>query len=303
MTFAGCPVPETTLAAWQRHWTPPTQPFFVSDALVQHLPPWPRFTRGEFQRSGVPLSLHDTFKTYDVAEAPWVVWLTHGAFYSLEHTERLELLTEQRRFGRAGVIHLDEVTFDPARLEALTTGGLFVWWPQLWDLLDASEREGILRSFVETDRLPCRRGEIASSYWNRITTCLPGARNLAGSFLPESGGNCLGTVIAAFGAPAVAERWVHPEPFERWLGQFSRSDSAHESPALGQVLVWRDEHGRVQHAAVGLGEGFVLHKEAQGWYAPRQVSGLGETLARWQDDGRLSVYEPKARATPETLSL
>ncbi len=196
LTFAGCPVPKATLAAWKRHWSPPSQPFFISDALARRLPPWPRFTRKEFQQSGVPLSLHDTFATYDVTETPWVIWLTYGAFYSLGESERLELLTEQRGFGRGGVVHLGDVAdqLDTTRLSALTADGLFVWWPHLWNLLHASEQNRVLRTFVETDRLFCRRGELSLESWQRVASSLPGARELAGSFLPESGGNCLATV-------------------------------------------------------------------------------------------------------------
>jgi hypothetical protein len=304
VTFAGCPIEPALFAAWERHWAPQAQPFFVSDALVQRLPAWPRFTRREFRQSGVPLSLHDTFTTYNVADdAPWVVWLTYGVFSKLGHTERADLLREQRLFGRAGVVHLNEVAdqVDTTTVATLTTDGFFVWWPQFWKLLREAERYGVLKAFVETDRLPCRRSELGPDDWQRIATCLPGARDLAGSFLPESGGNCLATVMAAFGAPAVAERWVHPEPFERWLGRFTLlSERSARTPLeradLGHVWVWRDENARIQHAAVGLGSGLVLHKKAQGWYAPRQVSRLAGASARWQGSGRLSVYEPAKKA-------
>lgn len=74
VTFAGCPVTPDLFAAWERHWAPRAQPFFISDALARRLPPWPRFTRREFRESGAPLSLHDTFTMYNVAEdPPWVV--------------------------------------------------------------------------------------------------------------------------------------------------------------------------------------------------------------------------------------
>lgn len=227
MTFAGCPLDSTTFAAWQRHWAPHAQPFFVSDALAQRLPAWPRFTRREFHESGVPLSLHDTFTTYNVAPDPlWVMWLTFEAFICLEQAGQLDLLREQRDFGRAGVVHLDEVAdqlepHDLSALAALAPDGYFVWWPRLWELLPVAGRQRVLRRFVETDRLPCRYHELTPDHWNRIAALLPGARDLAGSFLPESGGNCLATVMATFGAPAVAERWVHPEPFERWLERFT----------------------------------------------------------------------------------
>lgn len=298
--FAGCPVSPTLVAAWQHHWAPPAQPFFVSDALLRRLPSWPRFTRREFHHSGVPLSLHDTFATYAVREdPPWVMWLTYEAFASLGHAERFELLREQRIFGRAGVVHLDDVAdrVDITKVAELVTEGYFVWWPQLWELLEEIEQYDILRTFVETDRLPCRRSALSSRHWHLVATYLPGAPELAGSFLSQSGGNCLATVMAAFGAPAVAERWVHPEPFERWLGRFSPlserlAQASLEAADVGLVIVWRDENTRIQHAAVTLGAGFVLHKEAQGWYAPRQVVGLEDALARWQDSGRLNVYGP-----------
>lgn len=110
VAFAGCPVDPALSAAWERHWAPQAQPFFISDSLAQRLPAWPRFTCQEFSRSGVSLSLHDTFTTYNVVnDPPWVVWLTYEAFASLGHAERFKLLQEQRLLGRAGVVYVDEV--------------------------------------------------------------------------------------------------------------------------------------------------------------------------------------------------
>lgn len=138
-------------------------------------------------------------------------------FSDLGHPERADLLREQSIFGRAGVVHLDEIVnqTDFTKVSVSTTDGYFVWWPQLWEQLQRAEKCRVLGAFIETDRLPCRRDELAASAWDGVAHHLPGARALAGSSLPESGGNCLGTVMAAFRAPAVAERWVHPEPFER----------------------------------------------------------------------------------------
>lgn len=286
----------STLTRWQHHFAPPAQPFFVSDKLARKLPAWPRFTRGEFARSGVSLSLHDTFTTYNVAEnADWVVWLTFGAFSSLPQAVRSELLAEQRDFGRGGVFGVAEVggTLEPETLSAVSLHGFVVWWPELWVQLSEGEKVGVLKAFAETDRLPCRRHDLAPDDWVRVASVLPGAHEVAGTFLPDSGGNCLETVMAAFGVPAVAEIWVHPEPFERWLATFSPLPDGGLEPVLGDVLVWRDG-GRVQHAAISLGRGFVLHKEAQGWFAPRQVMRLGGVLERWRDDGNVSVYRPGA---------
>ena len=294
MMVAGCELTSSTFSCWQQHFVPAAQPFFVSKSLSQKLPAWPRFTREEFGRSGVSLSLHDTFTTYNVSkDAVWVVWLTQGAFSSLFPTVQAALLAEQRDFGRGGVFSVDEIV-DILKTETLTIpnlNGLFVWWPELWARLSEGEKCAVLRAFAETDRLPCRRRDLEPDDWERVARVLPRAHELAGTFLPDSGGNCLATVMAAFGVPAVAELWIHPEPFERWLKVFSPLPDIVVEPVLGDVLVWRDGD-RVQHAAVSLGEGYVLHKEAQGWFAPRQVMRLEDVLERWQDDGGLVIYKP-----------
>ena len=243
------------------------------------------------------LSLHDTFSTYNVVDEPsWVFWLTYEAFSGLDDALKRDLLTEQRTFGRGGVVQFDQIAEQLAscKLESRTIDGLFVWWPELWALLGETEKHNVLRAFVEADRFPCERSELTTDDWQRIDKRVPSAHALAGSFLPKSGGNCFATVMAAFGADAVAEVWVHPEPFMRWL-EFTAFGTASAStlPELGDVLVWFDENAHVQHAAVSLGEGFVLHKEAQSWYVPRQVMKLGDTLTRWQDAGRLSLYRQK----------
>ena len=299
MTVAGCELTSSIFSRWQQHFAPAAQPFFASESLSRKLPAWPRFTREEFARSGVSLSLHDTFTTYSVSkEAVWVVWLTQGAFSSLSPTVQAALLAKQRDFGRGGVFSADKAV-GVLEAETLTTpnlNGLFVWWPELWVRLSDGEKYAVLKAFAETDRLPCRRHDLEPDDWERIARVLPGARELAGTFLPDSGGNCLATIMTAFGVPAVAELWIHPEPFERWLEAFSPLSDIVVEPVLGNVLVWRDGD-RVQHAAVSLGKGYVLHKEAQGWFAPRQVMRLGDVLERWQDDGSVTSYRP---ATPNS---
>ena len=243
MTVAGCELTSSTFSRWQQHFAPAAQPFFVSESLSRKLPAWPRFTRSEFARSGVLLSLHDTFTTYKVAEnAVWVVWVTFEAFSSLSPSVQTALLAEQRDFGRGGVFRVGEAVgvLEAETLATLYLNELFVWWPELWARLSEDEKYAVLKAFAETDRLPCRRHDLTPDDWGRVALVLPGARELAGTFLPDSGGNCLATVMAAFGVPAVAELWVHPEPFERWLGVFSPLPDTVLEPVLGDVFVWRD---------------------------------------------------------------
>ena len=118
-----------------------------------------------------------------------------------------------------------------------------------------------------TPSQPPRRGRRGGLGTRQPT--LPGARRIAGSFATTSGPNCFGTVMAAAGVVDADTVWMQREPFERWLSEKTRPNGDDAAP--GTVLVWRSPDGLVQHAAVTLGDGWVLHKPSQGWMSPNKV--------------------------------
>lgn len=172
--------------------------------------------------------------------------------------------------------------------------GLFVWWPSTWWALSAEGRRVVVLRFVQQDRLLDCSGEVSEARWADVARVLPRARELSGTFAWQSGANCLGTVVAAFGVSGAENVWLHGGPFDRWLtGAGFAESGAQDAAALGSVLVWRDTAGVAQHAAVSLGGGWVLQKDAQGWFAPRQVLRLADVLGRWHDASlRVCAYRP-----------
>jgi len=119
---------------------------------------------------------------------------------------------------------------------------------------------------VAAGRRPSRHGEVTNASWRIATAVLPSARALAGTFPSESGPNCFGTVMGAAGVAGAAATWMQREPFEAWLAEVSRPGGRDDQ--AGTVLLWRDTDQLVQHAAVTLGDGWVLHKPSQGWMSP-----------------------------------
>ena len=284
MQVLNCPVDEAMWRRWEAHFAPQAQPFFLSEDCVGTFASQVRWTRREFGEMRTPLSLNDTFQLYEVsAEATWALWLDDAAFFSLSASARRLLLEEQRRLGRGGVVALDDWLdkagpADSVLLEAAADDGSFVWWTSLWRKLTPALRRRVLLSFVASDRLPCERHNLSEEHWQEVDARFPAVRSLAGTFVSESGANCLSTVVAACGVPAVAEVWLHPAPFSRWLE--TRATETNDFDALGTVLVWRSQD-EVQHAALCLGDGWALHKEAQAWFAPRQVTALSDVRKRW----------------------
>ena len=287
-TVLGCTVPSSLLKSWEGHLAAPVQPFFVSHALAENLGVWPRWTRAEFSSLGLPLSLTDTFTCYAVPTAvPWVLLLSGPAFNTLPEQLRAALLREQLEHGRGRVesaaAWAGRLPAGAGRLHDASTDGLFLWWPSLWQTLSAASRRGVLLHLLTEDRLPHRGAEVTPALWANLDARLPDVRRLAGTFARESGPNCFGTVMAACGAPLADELWMHQGPFTRWLDASTHPSDTHDN--LGTVLVWHDAHGQLQHAALALGGGWVLQKDAQSWLAPRQIVGLPEVLDRWNEPG------------------
>ena len=288
MQVLGCTVAARLLADWEGHLAPAVQPFFVSHTLSAGLGVWPRWTRSEFSALGLPLSLTDTFTCYAVPpEVPWALLLDEPGFRALSGQVRTALLHEQLAHGRGGVekseVWASRLPMEAGHLRAASTDGLFLWWPALWRTLSADSRREILLYLLSEDRLPHRGNDLTSEHWNSVDRLFPNVRRLAGTFARQSGPNCFGTVMAACGVPLAEEVWMHREPFLRWLDAFT--GPSEEQDSLGTLLVWRDNHGQLQHAALSLGSCWVLQKDAQSWMAPRQIVTLPDVLSRWNEPG------------------
>jgi hypothetical protein len=294
MMILNCPVSAVLWEHWSNHFSPPAQPFYVSDFLAQQIHGLPRWSRAEFLALQLPLTLTDTFKDYAVSsDAPWVLLLDELTYNTLGSALQKALLEEQQVYGRGLIEPLHEWQSHLPTLSELFSSAaphqLFVWWPSLWHRLPLWARHAVVLKFITTDRLSHRGGELTNEHWTRIERHLPGVRPLAGTFAPDSGPNCLATTLAAFGVRNVGGLWLHSGPFERWLQTMAvQSDTVDE---LGTILVWRNAQEQVQHAAVALGGNWLFHKEAQSWSAPRQIVPLSQALERWAEDGwQVSTY-------------
>ncbi|MFC4424880.1 hypothetical protein [Deinococcus navajonensis] len=212
--------------------------------------------------------------------------LDEGTYAALPAPLRTALLQEQETYGRGLVERVENWQAQLSELGDPITdvdSALFVWWPSLWRRFSEVTRQTVLLTFVTADRLPHRGSELTPSHWAHIRQTLPGVEPLAGTFAPQSGPNCLSTVLAAFGVSSATDVWLHGGPFERWLRAMTVVSDAVD--VLGTILVWRDAAGQVQHAAVALGAGWLFHKEAQTWWAPWQIVALPDALERWDEPG------------------
>jgi len=258
LTVLGIEVPPALLDKWVGWLAPDTQPFFLTP---QQAGAW------GFENDDRTLSPEDrdTFLQYAVdSSATVTTWLTEAEFAALDQPIRAQLVRAQVRHGRGSVptVRRWQQLIGPA-LKEQADGHRFVWWRSLL----ADHAAEILPVVISEDFGPSRHTEVRN--W---AAALPRVKQLAGTFADGSGPNCFGTVMAAAGVEGADSVWMQCEPFEQWLAEHTVPGGRDDEP--GTVFVWRND--RVQHAAITIGAGWMLHKPAQQWWAPRKVRTVDE---------------------------
>lgn len=138
--------------------------------------------------------------------------------------------------------------------------------------------------WVEDGWPASQHSEVSEATWRRARSILPEARRIAGRFPARSGPNCFGTVMGAAGVEGAESTWMQRAPFERWLQEATIAGGNDENP--GTVLVWRGADGAVEHAAITLGDGWLLNKPAQTWSTPVTVLPVRDGINASRAPGR-----------------
>jgi len=260
VTALGIRVVPDLLDRWREWFAPQLQPFSTSrldgDAT------------GIGRLAEPTLSLRDTFHVY--SDDNWT-WLEEREFVALDLRTKRALL-----HGRAATGKVRDVP-DGARhlIESQRVDSRIVWWPHLLRRIGDQP----MLSYVENGLPPSRHRDVTSATWKRAGRVLPGAADLAGKFPASSGPNCFSNVLAAAGLGDGSE-WTQREPFEDWLATHAEPVHGTKRDHLpGVVLVWRNHDGLAEHASVTIGGGYTVNKPSQGWFSPRLVWTVNETIS------------------------
>ncbi|WP_328996216.1 hypothetical protein OG394_16335 [Kribbella sp. NBC_01245] len=271
------------LLEWAGWLAPDRQPFFLTDDEVRR---W-RLS-GAARDDVTDRQLRDTYLVYNVDKALRPVWLSETEFHALPRQTRAGLVRAQARHERGAVptvARWGSLLGKAVRDQA--DGRRFVWWPSLL----AEHNATIIPAVITEDLEPSCHSELT----NWPVSVLPRAQELAGTWPGGSGPNCFGTVMAAAGVRGAELEWMQRAPFEDWLATSTRrvGTSRHDVP--GVVHVWRSTvDNAVQHAAVSLGDGWMLHKPSQSWMTPRKVRPTADAIRATRTPGwRLTRHQLK----------
>jgi hypothetical protein len=260
LTVAGIDVSPALLERWADWLAPGVQPFFVTRQQAKQ---WSLATDDREPTK----EQRDTYRIYRIdSTAARVAWLDEATYAALPEATRAALVRAQVRHSRGAVptVRRWQPILGP-EIRRQADGHRFVWWKSLLE----HRAELVLPQVVSEDLGPSRHAEVRE--WPSM---LPRVRELAGTFAAGSGPNCFGTVMAAAGVDGADEVWMVREPFEEWLAGNTVPRGRDDVP--GTVFVWRNVNGLVEHAAITIGGGWMLHKPSQSWMTPRKIRTVAE---------------------------
>lgn len=242
----GIEVSDDLIERWRGWFAPPRQPFridLLDPAVAASVP----VSEGEPTKEWT-----DTFAMYG---GTWT-WFDELEFDALPYRSRRALLAARRR--------------------SLRPKTMPVWPSEL-----ARDGDEVLFRWVESSVRPSQHAAVPLSVWRRASRLLPEAQRLAGTFPKSgSGANCFSNVLAAVGVPGMETVNVVHE-FLDWLELHTEPvhGTGHDHEP-GTVLYWT-EHGGPSHAAITLGDGWLLHKPSQSWNSPRLVLPARDLINRY----------------------
>lgn len=307
----GCPISDRLLERWSGYLVHQREPVYLSAEARRLLPPEaPVLTRQQFrEQPACTLEMLDSYHHFIIPEkAGHIALMSPRDWQALAPGLRSSLRRLQWELGRGQLydeplmrelLTPEEQTLAAPNLFPTPEGMKLALTHDLWCALSAATRRAWLLHYVSWRNQECRPVELSADAWERITEQVgPSVRRLAFTFAQKAGPNCLATAIAGLMPdPAMAENvadiWLYEEPFRKRLAArgLIHPQPLPDDPPAGSVLTFSDAAGRIQHSCCLLGDGLVLNKQSQSWYAPRLIWRLEDLLACWAEDGySLQLY-------------
>jgi len=111
-------------------------------------------------------------------------------------------------------------------------------------------------------------------------------RKYANTFPSESGPNCMAATLYAIstkskGQDWIIQEWIHPLTFIQSLSHANFSATTTEKFQSGDVVVWVDDAGNIQHASYHIGDHLFFNKSGQTFFNPWKIIHWDELKAEW----------------------
>jgi hypothetical protein len=230
----------------------------------------------------------NSYEYWNVKNAQYVVIAERNWIGSLSDEERKYILNSQIEFKRGLTLLVAFVE----RLEKIPTtyvvNGHVVIQREMWDLLAVSTKEQLLTTLVFEwlDKGECEAVPDSSR---------PFLLPFANTFGCQQGANCLAAVLFAVSKGEHAwfiHEWIHQKTFLETLNQYNYEAFSGDELNPSDVVIWRDEHGTIQHAAYHIGDGLYFNKHGQTIFNPWKILMESQLFNEWKHLKSVTYRQP-----------
>ena len=272
---------EQQLTSWIDTFVPNQDLFFIEEADLAYFENEVAdvlvIPRSEFMAHAVykRLQLANSYMYWNIAERMSYVlvappeWIERIALQKKQH-----LLEVQAGSGRGLVFAAPMLPEAPADFSVERDGtALIVMQYNWWKKLPIKIKMRFLKEYaVQWDSPECH--ELPADAPSRL-------QQFANRYSDSHGSNCLSaTLFAVTGHAWIAREWVHPETFSHGLHRANYRLIEKEA-APGDVVIWINHAGIVQHASFCIGNDLFFNKNGQTFFNPWKVIDGNELNREW----------------------
>ncbi|WP_042477500.1 hypothetical protein [Bacillus ndiopicus] len=271
------------LASWIKSYVPQRDLFFLSKEDLERkldlssvlvMPIDEFFEHSVYQQ----LDYVNGYEYWNIKNAQYVIVAESDWIEQLEATDRQFILAAQQKYERGLVLpasfiqNIDQIPSDYIQNEHV------ILQRGMWEQLDWGCKEQLLTTMVSEwwDNGECEEAP------NELSVFL---KHYANRFCVQQGANCLAAVLYAISEGKQSwfiDEWVHQKTFIEKLTQYKYRQINAEDLQPGDVAVWNDKSGIIQHAAYYIGQNIFFNKHGQTIFNPWKLLSKEHLYNEWK---------------------
>lgn len=219
----------------------------------------------------------NSYEYWNIKHAQYVVIAESSWIEQLSNAERKFILAAQLQCGRGMTVPLSFIHNSQDVPVDYIHDGNVILQSAMWKKLSPLTKGQLLEKMVYEwwDKGECKEIPEDSPIF---------LRKFANTFSTIQGANCLAAVLYAVTEGKFAwiiEEWIHQNTFLEKLKQFNYQNTQIRTLLKGDVVVWQDTNGVIQHAAYCIGEDLFFNKHGQTVFNPWKILSKVQLDKEW----------------------
>ena len=273
------------IEAWVRDYVPDKDIFFLTEKDYKNFEEYMHdaliIPKEEFfkHHSYMQIQLANSYEYWNISEeVQYVVVADSDWINSLSKKKKEQLFQIQKQVERGLIYPVFNLSSELSVLEdnIIDVDGerFLILQRAMWDELNYELKVSLMKEFAqEWEDWSC------SAIPDKAPLHL---KKFANTFPSASGSNCLSAVLFSVTQQEwMLHEWVHPETFIQNLEKANYSLTSSREIKAGDVVIWENSEGVIQHASYHIGDNLFFNKNGQTFFNPWKIVEFSELKKMW----------------------